>query len=95
MKTRQFKPLRPGQTSYYQNYRTFIVSFQKAFYGDAARADNNWAYDWLPKLDVDLYDIIRAFEMMANGRMNATSARASTRCRPSRTGARSARRWAS
>jgi formate dehydrogenase major subunit len=70
MKSRQFKPLRPGQTSYWQNYRKFIVSFQKAIYGDAARADNGWAYDWLPKLDVPLYDIILAFEMMANGEMN-------------------------
>ena len=70
MKTRQYKPLRPGQTSYWQNYRKFFVSFQKAIYGDAARADNDWAYDWLPKLDIPLYDIIRAFEMMANGQMN-------------------------
>src|SRR5207302_895991 len=70
MKTRQFKPLRAGQTSYWQNYRKFMVSFQKAIYGEAARADNDWAYHWLPKLDVDLYDIIRAFEMMANGEMN-------------------------
>ena len=70
MKTRQFKPLRPGQTSYYQNYRKFFVSFQKAIYGGAATADNNWAYDWLPKLDIPLYDIIKAFEMMANGEMN-------------------------
>jgi formate dehydrogenase major subunit len=70
MKTRQFKPLRPGQISYYQNTRKFFVSFQKAIYGDAAREDNDWAYDWLPKLDVPLYDIIRAFEMMANGEMN-------------------------
>src|SRR5271168_4063969 len=70
MKTRQFKPLRPGQTSYWQNYRKFFVSFQKALYGDAAQAANDWAYEWLPKLDVPLYDIIRAFEMMANGQMN-------------------------
>ena len=52
MKTRQYKPLRPGQTSYWQNYRKFFVSFQKAIYGDAARSENDWAYDWLPKLDV-------------------------------------------
>jgi formate dehydrogenase major subunit len=70
METRQFKPLRPGQISYYQNTRKFFVSFQKAMYGNAAQADNNWAYDWLPKLDVPLYDIIRAFEMMNNGEMN-------------------------
>ena len=70
MNSRQFKPLLPGQTSYWQNYRKFFVSFQKAIYGEAARADNDWAYDWLPKLDVPLYDIIRAFEMMSNGEMN-------------------------
>jgi formate dehydrogenase major subunit len=70
MKTRQYKPLRPGQTSYWRNYRKFFVSFQKAIYGDAAQANNTWAYDWLPKLDVPIYDIIRAFEMMANGHMN-------------------------
>ena len=70
MKTRQYKPLRPGQTSYWQNYRKFFVSFQKAIYGDAARSDNDWAFDWLPKLDVPRYDIIRAFEMMAHGEIN-------------------------
>jgi formate dehydrogenase major subunit len=70
MKTRLFKPLRPGQISYYQNTRKFVVSLQKAIYGDAAQAHNDWAYDWLPKLDLPLYDIIRAFEMMANHQMN-------------------------
>jgi formate dehydrogenase major subunit len=70
MKTRQFKPLRPGQTSYYQNYGKFLVSLLKAIYGDAAQAANDWAYDWLPKLDVPLYDVIRAFDMMVNGQMN-------------------------
>jgi formate dehydrogenase major subunit len=70
MKTRQFKPLRAGQTSYWQNYNKFFISLQKALYGDAAQAANDWAYDWLPKLDVPLYDIIRAFEMMDKGEMN-------------------------
>jgi len=70
METRQFKPLRPGQMSYWQNYRKFFVSFQKAIYGNAATAENSWAYDWLPKLDVPDYDILRAFEMMDKGQMN-------------------------
>ena len=69
MKTRQFKPLRPGQVSYWQNYRKFMVSLMKAVYGDAASAGNDWAYDWLPKLDVPMYDIISAFEMMEKGEM--------------------------
>ena len=70
MKTRQYKPLRPGQTSYWQNYRKFFVSLQKAVYGEAARPDNDWSYEWLPKLDVPMYDIIKAFEMMVHGEMN-------------------------
>jgi formate dehydrogenase major subunit len=70
MKTKQFKPLRPGQVSYWQNYRKFFVSLQKGMYGAAATADNDWAYDWLPKLDVTNYDILRAFEMMNQGQIN-------------------------
>jgi formate dehydrogenase major subunit len=70
MKTRQFKPTRPGQTSYWQNTRKFFVSFQKTMFGAAAKADNQWAYDWLPKLDNDGYDILRAFEMMNEGQIN-------------------------
>jgi formate dehydrogenase major subunit len=70
MKTRGFKPLRPGQTSYWQNYKKFIVSLQKSNYGDAATADNDWAYDYLPKLDVPTYDILRAFELMSQGKLN-------------------------
>jgi formate dehydrogenase major subunit len=70
MSTRGFKPLRPDQTSYWQNYKKFFVSFQKSMWGDAATADNNWAYDWLPKLDVAAYDVLRAFELMFQGKMN-------------------------
>jgi formate dehydrogenase major subunit len=70
MKTRAFKPLRPNQISYWQNYKKFFVSLQKSVYGASATADNDWAYDYLPKLDVPGYDIIRAFELMNNGKMN-------------------------
>src|SRR5258708_8924872 len=69
MSTRQFKPLRPGQLSYWQNYGKFFVSFQKAMWGKAATADNDYAYEWLPKLDVG-YDILRAFELMHQGKIN-------------------------
>jgi len=95
MKTRGFKPLRPGQTSYWQNYRKFLVSFQKSVYGAAATADNDWAYDYLPKLDVPGYDILRAFDMMYGGKINGYICQASTRCSRSRTRRRSAPRWAS
>ena len=70
MSTHLFKPLRPNQTSYWQNYRKFYVSFAKSMWGDAATADNSWAYDYIPKLDVDAYDVLRAFELMHLGKMN-------------------------
>ena len=70
MSTRGFKPLRPKQMSYWQNYKKFFVSFQKAMWGAAATPENDFAYDWLPKLDVPNYDMLRAFELMHNGRMN-------------------------
>ena len=70
MSTRGFKPLRPNQTSYWQNYRKFFVSFQKAMWGSAATPENDFAYDYLPKLDVPAYDLLRAFELMHAGKMN-------------------------
>jgi formate dehydrogenase major subunit len=70
LSTKQFKPLRPGQTSYWQNYPKFYVSLQKAMYGAAATAENDWAYDYISKLDVASYDILRAFDMMHEGKVN-------------------------
>jgi formate dehydrogenase major subunit len=69
MSSRSFKPLRPGQTSYWQNYSKFMVSFLKAMWGDAATAENDWAFEWLPKLDVPGYDILRMFELMKAGKI--------------------------
>ena len=69
MSTKKFKPLRPGQTSYWQNYSKFFVSFQKAMFGKAATPDNDYAYQWLPKLDVPAYDVLRAFEMAKEGKI--------------------------
>lgn len=67
---RSFKPLRPNQTSYWQNYPKFMVSHMKAMFGDAATAENDWAYHYLAKLDVANYDILRMFELMNDGKVN-------------------------
>lgn len=70
MSSRAFKPLRPNQTSYWQNYKKFFVSFQKVMWGEAATAQNEFAYQYLPKLDVPAYDVLRTFEMMHQGKVN-------------------------
>ena len=69
MSTRAFKPLRPNQLSYWQNTDKFMVSFMKSWWGNAATAENHWAYDYLPKLD-KLYDMLQFFELMDQGKMN-------------------------
>ncbi len=66
---RTLKPLRPNQLSYYQNYPAFFVSFMKSWWGDAATKENNWGYDYLPKLDKS-YDLLQAIELMVQGRLN-------------------------
>jgi formate dehydrogenase major subunit len=72
--------------------KKFHVSFMKAWWGDAATAENNWAYDYLPKLDKP-YDMLQTFELMNQGKVNGylcqgfnilASAPTSRRCAPKR-----------
>jgi formate dehydrogenase major subunit len=66
---RALKPVRPGQLSYWSNYGKFHVSLMKAWFGKAATKENNWCYDWLPKLD-KVYDVLQTFELMHQGKLN-------------------------
>jgi len=67
--TRALAPLRPNQMSYWQNYPKFFASLQKAWWGDAATAENDWAFHYLPKID-KLYDVLQAFELMNLGKLH-------------------------
>jgi formate dehydrogenase-N alpha subunit len=69
LKTRTGKPLRPNQMAFTQYFPKWHTSFMKAYYGSAATAENNFAYDWLPKRD-GAYDIMAMFERMHQGKMN-------------------------
>jgi formate dehydrogenase major subunit len=68
-KPRALKPLRPNQMSFWQNYPKFFVSLQKAWWGNAATKENDWAFNYLPKWDKG-YDILLAFELMNQGKLN-------------------------
>ncbi len=63
------KAMLPGQVNYWSNYPKFFVSLMKAFFGDHARQENNWGFDWLPKWDKG-YDVLQYFELMAQGKVN-------------------------
>jgi formate dehydrogenase major subunit len=43
----------PGQKGFWANAEAFAVSLLKAYFGDAATAENDWGYGWLPRLTGD------------------------------------------
>ncbi len=45
------KPAPWDSFNYWSNTPKFTVSFLKALYGDAAKKENDWAFDYLPKVD--------------------------------------------
>src|SRR5438874_1414204 len=53
-------------TGYWANFRKFVVSLLKAWYGDAATADNDFCFSWLPRVDGD-YSQLAYFDRMAKG----------------------------
>jgi formate dehydrogenase major subunit len=53
-------------TSYWAHFPKFIVSQLKAWYGDGATADNDYAYDYLPKIIGD-HSHMPIFVAMMNG----------------------------
>ncbi len=55
-------------TGYWVNYRKFIVSLLKAYYGDAATAQNEFGFGWLPRVDGD-HSHLPTFDRMARGEM--------------------------
>jgi formate dehydrogenase major subunit len=69
LKARTPKPLRPNQMAFPQNFPKWHTSLMKAYYGNAATKDNDFAYDWIPKRD-GAYDILAMFERMHQGKMN-------------------------
>ncbi len=55
------KPAEWDSYNYWSNTPKFMVSFLKSLYGDAAKKENDWAFNYLPKIDrkyswVELWD---------------------------------------
>ena len=53
-------------TGYWANFRKFIVSLLKAWYGEAASWENDFCFSWLPRVDAD-YSQLPYFDRMAKG----------------------------
>lgn len=55
------------QKNWWSNRPKYIVSLLKAFYGDNATPDNEFGYQWLPKLDGLDHSHIPAYKYMRDG----------------------------
>jgi formate dehydrogenase major subunit len=61
-------PSDPISACWWQNRPKYVVSFLKAMFGDAATAENEFGYQWLPKLDDNrTYSWIDIFDVMDRG----------------------------
>jgi formate dehydrogenase major subunit len=60
------KPLATASMNYWENTPKFMVSLLKAAYGKAAAKDNDFGYDWLPKVDGN-YSWMYIFDDMYRG----------------------------
>ncbi|GAB7541372.1 formate dehydrogenase-N subunit alpha [Cupriavidus sp. 8B] len=63
------KAMLPDQVNYWKNLPKFFVSLQKNLFGKHATAENNWAFDLLPKWDRS-YDMLAYFDLMYEGKVN-------------------------
>ena len=59
--------------NYWSNTPKFYVSLMKAMYGDAAKKENGWAFDYLPKVDRD-YSWTHIWDDMYNGKVKGMMA---------------------
>jgi formate dehydrogenase major subunit len=60
------KPLAQASMNYWQNYPKFMVSLLKATYADKAAKENDFGYEWLPKIDGN-YSWMYIFDDMYRG----------------------------
>ncbi len=62
------KPAPWNSFNYWSNTPKFFVSLMKAFFGDAAKKENDFAFDYLPKPDRD-YSWTHIWDDMYNGKV--------------------------
>jgi len=67
------KPAPWNSMNYYSNTPKFMVSLLKSMYGDAATKENEFAFDYLPKVDRD-YSWTHIWDDMYNGKVKGMMA---------------------
>jgi formate dehydrogenase major subunit len=58
-----------SQTGVWASYENYIVSLLRAYYGDKATKENNWGFDWIPRVTGDHSEFGYWLDM-ADGKMD-------------------------
>jgi formate dehydrogenase major subunit len=59
----------PNQKGYWQTAETYVVSLLKEYFGDAATPENDFGFDWLPKINGD-HGTYRTVMDMVDGKVS-------------------------
>ena len=65
---REYLAAETTPTGYWGNFPKFMVSYLKSMYGDAATAENDFGYDWHPRILGD-HSHMASFAAMAEGKV--------------------------
>ncbi len=68
---REYLATEANATGYWANMPKFLVSYLKSMYGDAARPENDFGFNWHPKISGD-HSHLPMFVAMAEGRVKGT-----------------------
>jgi len=58
-----------AQTGIWASYESYIVSLLRAYYGDNAKKENDWGFDWLPRVTGD-HSQLGYWLQMEDGKMD-------------------------
>ena len=58
-----------SQTGVWANFDTYFISLMRAYYGENARKENDWGFDWLPRVTGD-HSELGYWLQMQDGKMD-------------------------
>jgi formate dehydrogenase major subunit len=68
------KPKEWDSFNYWSNTPKFAVSFLKAMYGDAAKKENDWCFNYLPRIGDKRFSWVDQWDAMYNGKIKGLMA---------------------
>ena len=65
---KEYLDVQTPHTGWWHHYPKYMISLLKSWWGDAATADNDYMYDYIPKIDSD-YSLLPMMQAMKDGQI--------------------------